>query len=131
MKKIELVFTEYSNSFSVFVKNLEQLSVVQIQELQKFVLVRHGYFDFNSFTFSIQKRITITEFKKLISSLNIDAIVTQKEVLQTTSSKQVNFGKYKGMLYSEIPDSYLLWLKKNYNGEDRAIIVSELKERKL
>ena len=131
MKKIELIFTEHLNSFSVFVKNLEQLSVVQIQELQKFVLVRHGYFDFNSFTFSIQKRITITEFKKLISSLNIDAIVTQKEVLQTTSSKQVNFGKYKGMLYSEIPDSYLLWLKKNYNGEDRTIIVTELKKRKL
>ncbi|WP_297483758.1 DUF3820 family protein [Sulfurimonas sp.] len=131
MKKIELIFTEHLNSFSVFVKNLEQLSVVQIQELQKFVLVRHGYFDFNSFSFSIQKRITMTEFKKLIFSLNIDAIVTQKEVLQTTSSKQVNFGKYKGMLYSEVPDSYLLWLKKNYNGEDRAIIVSELKKRKL
>ena len=131
MKKIELVFTEYSNSFSVFVKNLEQLSVVQIQELQKFVLVRHGYFDFNSFTFSIQKRITFTEFKKLISSLNIDAVTTQKELPKTSSSKQVSFGKYKGMLYSEVPDSYLLWLKKNYNGEDRTIIVTELKKRKL
>ncbi len=131
MKRIELVFTEYSNSFSVFVKNLEQLSVVQIQELQKFVLVRHGYFDFNSFTFSIQKRITFTEFKKLISSLNIDAVITQKKLPKTNSSKQVSFGKYKGMLYSEVPDSYLLWLKKNYNGEDRAIIVSELKKRKL
>ena len=131
MQKIELLFTKYANSFTVFVKNLEQLSVAQIQELQKFVFLRHGYFDFESFSFSIQKRITFMEFKKLIASLDIDAIITEKELPQKTSSKKVSFGKYRGMLYSEVPDSYLLWLKKNYNGEDRTTIVTELKKRKL
>ena len=131
MQKIELLFTKYANSFTVFVKNLEQLSVAQIQELQKFVLLRHGYFDFESASFSIQKRLTYREFKKLLSSLKIDASVTEKELPKTTSSQQITFGQYKGMLYRELPDSYLLWLKKNHNGKDRAIIVAELQKRKL
>ena len=131
MQKIELLFTRYPNSFRVSVENLEQLSVAQIQELQKFVMVRHGYFDFDKACFSIQKRLSFTEFKKLLSSLNIDALVSEKELQTITHSEQISFGQYKGMLYSELPDSYLLWLKKNYNGKDRAIIVAQLQKRKL
>ena len=131
MIKPQLLFTQLRNSYCVVVQNLEALSVAQIQELQKFVANRHGYFDFETFTFCIQKRVTFQEFVKLLRSLEIEADVKEKIAPSVGSSKQISFGKYKGMLYSEVPDSYLLWLKKNYNGEDRELIVEELQNRKL
>ena len=67
----------------------------------------------------------------MLRSLEIEADVKEKIMQSTGNSKQISFGKYKGMLYSEVPDSYLLWLKKNYNGEDRELIVAELQKRKL
>ena len=131
MIKPQLLFTQLRNSYCVVVQNLEALSVAQIQELQKFVANRHGYFDFETFTFCIQKRVTFQEFVKLLHSLEIETDIKEKIVQNRGSSKQISFGKYKGMLYSEVPDSYLLWLKKNYNGEDRELIVVELQKRKL
>ena len=44
------IFTKYSKSFSVHIKNLEQLTVEQIQEIESFVKVRNGIFDFNTYT---------------------------------------------------------------------------------
>jgi len=127
----QLLFKQLRNSYCVVVKNLEALSVVQIQELQKFVADRHGYFDFETFTFCIQKRVAFTEFVKLLDSLEIVADVEEQRVRSVAESKQIGFGKYKGMLYSELPDSYLLWLKKNYNGDDRIVIMDELAKRAL
>jgi hypothetical protein len=72
------------------------------------------------------------EFTKLIHALEIDAILEEKVSLNAAaSSKRISFGKYKGMLYSELPDSYLLWLLQNYSGSDREAIAEELKKRKL
>jgi len=35
------------------------------------------------------------------------------------------------MQYNELPNSYMLWLKANYRGQDRETIDKELKKRKL
>ena len=48
MNKAHLIFTKYTNSFSVHIKNLEQLSVEQIQQIEHFVDARKGLFDFNT-----------------------------------------------------------------------------------
>ncbi len=131
MTKPQLLFRQLRNSYCVVVQNLEALSVTQIQELQKFVVNRHGYFDFDRFTFCIQKRITFTEFVKLLHFLELRADVQEEKVKSSDCSKQIGFGKYKGMLYSELPDSYLLWLKKNYNGDERETLMDELTKRSL
>ncbi|WP_457744005.1 putative quorum-sensing-regulated virulence factor [Sulfurimonas sp.] len=130
MMKAQLIFTKNRNSFTVFIKNLEELSVEQIQVFQKFCDLRHGYFDFDRYSFTIQKNFTFSEFVKIIKSLEIDAKIFENLALQK-SSKKINFGKFKGMLYSELPDSYLSWLKHNYSGEDREIISKELKNRNI
>jgi len=127
----ELIFTRYKTSYSVYVKNIQKLSVAQIQELEHFVKLRHGYFDFNTFSFSIQKKISFKEFTKLLNSLNITAVVEENIIKTRDDIMKINFGKYKGMFYSDLPDSYLLWLSKNYNGEDRNIITQELQNRNL
>ena len=131
MVAAELIFTRYKTSYSVYVKNIQKLSVAQIQELEHFVKLRHGYFDFNTFSFSIQKKISFKEFTKLLNSLNITAVVEENIIKTRDDTTKINFGKYKGMFYSDLPDSYLLWLSKNYNGEDRNIITQELQNRNL
>lgn len=124
------IFTKFSNSFSVYVKNLEELSVEQIQNIEAFVRVRKGVFDFSSYTFVIQKRLEFSEFVLLAEKSSINAACEEK-ISNTAQKERVEFGKYRGMSYSELPDSYLLWLNSNYIGKDRAIIDAEIKFRKL
>lgn len=124
------LFTEYPNSFSVHVENLEDLSVEQIQEIQTFVANRKGVFDFSSYTFVIQKRINFENFCSLLKHLGIDA--TSKEVMiESEFEERVGFGKYKGLSYRDIPEHYLLWLKRNYHGVQKECIDAEMKRRKL
>jgi len=130
MIKANLVFTQYAKSFNVHITNLEQLSVEQIQEIENFVKIRNGIFDFNAYTFSIQKKIEFTEFVELIEHSNIQAKLSE-HIIQVKFQPRVGFGQYKGMQYNELPDSYMLWLKSNYRGYDRDAIEKELKRRKL
>lgn len=130
MNKAHFIFTKFSNSFSVYVKNLEQLSVSQIQNIEAFVEARNGIFDFNSYIFTIQKRLEFSEFVALIEKSSIEAIFEEKDI-NIQQNKRVEFGKYKGMSYGDVPDAYLLWLKSNYQGKDRDTIEAELRFREL
>ncbi|MBU0721567.1 DUF3820 family protein [bacterium] len=135
MNKPVFTFTKRLNSFSVQVENLEKLSVEQIKEIQDFVTARRGVFDFSSYTFTIQKRLEFNDFISLLKYANIDSTCLESTCRETLSAsksdKKIDFGKYKGMQYSEIPDVYLLWLKRNYRGADRELIDSQLKARGL
>ena len=130
MVKAILSFTKLSNSFNVRVQNLEKLSVEQIQELQEFVTKRKGIFDFNTYSFVIQKRLEFAEFVALIEGTEIKANCVEN-IIEKKTEPRVGFGQYKGMQYNELPDSYMLWLKSNYRGYDRETIDKELKRRKL
>ena len=130
MIKAQLIFTQYRNSYSVKVQNLEQLSVEQIQQLQQFVSNRKGLFDFNSYSFVIQKRSEFRDFISLIELSDIKANCEENQLVHE-SQPRIGFGQYKGMQYNELPDSYLLWLKSSYRGFDRDKIDKELKSRKL
>ena len=130
MNKAHLIFTRYPHSFSVHVKNLEELSVEQIQSIEAFVDVRNGVFDFETYTFVIQKKLEFDEFIAVIKYSLPESTCKEKK-LKIQQKAKVEFGKYKGMYYSDIPDSYLLWLKSNYKGKDRDIIDAELNFRTI
>lgn len=130
MKKAHFIFTRHAHSFNVHVQNLEELSVAQIQEIEAFVRERKGIFDFETYTFAIQKRIEFTDFVSLIE-LTITNSTCEEKILKIQQKQKVEFGKYKGMFYSDLPDSYLLWLKSNYRGKDRDIVDAELSFRTL
>jgi len=131
MPKPHFVFTQRKNSFSVHIPNLEELSVTDIQIIETFVTNRKGIFDFNSYSFVIPKKIEFQEFVSLLQYLNIDAECSEKRLTATTQSKRVSFGQYKGILYSDLPDAYLLWLKDNYRGKESKAIQEELQKRNL
>ena len=130
MPKAKLVFTRYKSSFSVHVENLEALAVAQIKELQEFVSSRNGVFDFDTYTFVIQKRLEFKEFVELLKHSKISSTCREYMLTQKQHIK-VSFGKYKGMLYSDLPDAYLLWLKSSYRGKERDIIDAEISSRNL
>ena len=124
------VFSALKNSLKVKVKNLESLDVGQIQEIQAFVAQRKGVFDFNTYTFVLQKRLSYQEFVALLSQAGLNARCQDNPPI-SQQKPRVTFGQYKGMQYAELPDSYLLWLEGNYAGSQRAIIEDEVKKRKL
>ncbi len=130
MNKPYLIFTQKKNSFSVYIKNLEKLDVNQIIELQNFVTLRNGIFDFDTYTFTVQKKLKFDNFILLLEHLNIDA-KCEENIITSQNQPRIGFGQYKGMQYNELADSYLLWLKVNYRGSDREIIDKELKKRNL
>ncbi|MBA1432375.1 MAG: DUF3820 family protein [Epsilonproteobacteria bacterium] len=131
MPKPHFVFTQRKNSFSVHIPNLEALDVATIQAIEDFVAKRKGIFDFNSYIFSIPKRIEFHEFVSLLKHLGIEAECIQKELSAEPQSNTVSFGQYKGMAYSELPDAYLVWLKNNYRGKELKYIQQELQSRNL
>lgn len=128
MIKPFFIFTQLNSCFKVKVANLENLSVEQIKSIQNFVEVRKGVFDFDTYSFVIQKKIEFSEFLSLLKHLGIDAECEEEFEFSTTDAK-IEFGKYKGVSYTEVPDSYLLWLKSNYNGKDRETITNEIQRR--
>ena len=130
MPKAHLIFTQLHNSYNVSVPNLEKLSVEQIKELENFVSFRNGIFDFETYSFIIQKRLEFYEFSALINHLGIDATVQERLIIKETEPR-IGFGQYKGMQYNELPDSYMLWLKTNYRGFDKDKVDKELQKRKL
>ena len=125
MAKAHFIFTKLANSFSVHVRNLEELSVEEIQAIEAFVKVRNGFFDFNTYSFVIQKRVDFYEFSMLVKNSFTDVLCEEKEA-EVKKDAKIEFGKYKGMPFSRLPDSYLLWLKSNYKGKSRDIIEAEL-----
>ncbi len=130
MAKASFVFTSRKNSFEVHIPNLESLSVEQIQEIESFVQKRKGIFDFSTYKFSVQKRMEYGEFVKLINSLPLEVNCSNNPIV-IKAKPRIGFGQYKGIQYSELPNSYLLWLQSNYSGQDKSIILQEIKIRKL
>jgi len=130
MEKAELVYTQYKNYFRVEIKNLEKLSIKQIQQLEEFVKKRNGFFDFHHYCFDIQKRIDFQTFQKLIEHSLIEANC-KESIIEEENEERIGFGQYKGVAYSDLPDSYLLWLLSNYRGYDREKIEQEVQKRGL
>jgi len=130
MPKPHFIFTQLANSLRVDIPNLEELTVSDIQAIEAFIQERKGYFDFNTYSFVLQKRLEFEEFKKLLEQSTLN-VTLQNKPLEIVKKPRVGFGQYKGVYYSELPDSYLLWLKNNYMGREKKIIEAEIKRRNL
>lgn len=130
MGKIHFVFTKLPSSFSVHVKNMEELSVKEIQNIERFVKDRKGIFDFESYKFVIQKRLEFDEFVRLAKNSFAD-VTCQENIKDDIKYPRIDFGKYKGMFFRDLTDSYILWLKSNYRGKYTDIIESEINIRHL
>jgi len=140
-----LRFVAFYDSCVITVLNLESLTVAQIRSLETFAEARRSRLDFNTATIRIWKRIDFAHFNRILELEGIAADTVEAEVavkkpeepaasaaaVAAVPSPRIGFGKHKGMLYGEIPQEYLLWLKGNYSGPERSAIEQELKRRNL
>jgi uncharacterized protein (DUF3820 family) len=62
--------------------------------------------------------------------LAFDVICTEN-VIEKFTDARIGFGQYKGMFYSELPDTYLIWLQNNYRGAEQENVLKEVEKRKL
>ena len=130
-----LRFVAYYDHYNIIVENLTELTVSQIQQLEKFAKDRRGGLDFVTAKIRIGQRISFEYFNHILELGGIKADTIESEVVlekpKAAVDAVVGFGKYKGMHYSEIPNEYLLWLKQNYRGYERQNIEQELLNRSL
>ena len=133
-----LRFVAYRDYYIVKVENLTELSVAQIRQLEAYAHERRSVLDFERSSMRIWKRIDYDHFNKTLELAGIVADTIESEVVRQTGLQNhpipdpaIGFGKYKGMHYKELPEEYLLWLKRNYNGPERALIEQELQNRSL
>jgi len=130
MPKPHFIFTQYKNSLRVDIPNLEALDIATIQNIEQFVATRKGYFDFATYSFVLQKRLEYKAFQQVVKASGL-AVEFEHNQIEKKIKPRVGFGQYKGLFYSELPDSYLIWLKNNYRGKDKTIIEYEVKNRNL
>jgi len=126
--KAHFIFHKYAHAYKVEIPNLEELSVEQIKEIQNFVSFRNGIFDFNNYSFKIQKTLEYEAFVSLIEKLGFDCKCEERKRVYKEIPR-IGFGQYKGMYISDLPDSYLMWLKNNYHGEQKELFLKEISKR--
>ncbi|HIC44744.1 MAG TPA: hypothetical protein EYO73_10855 [Sulfurimonas sp.] len=129
---IKLSYTQYSKQFTCKIENIGELSIQTLQELEAFASQRSGSLDYSKESFSIPKRIEIQHLQELFQLKGMDVFITQKEAQKhfAVNTSIINFGKFKGTKWSDLEDTYLLWLTKNLNSDDRQTAIRELERRK-
>ncbi|MDF1881241.1 hypothetical protein JHD50_07990 [Sulfurimonas sp. MAG313] len=129
---IKLSYTQYSKQFICKIQNINELSVQTLQELENFASTRSGSLDYTKESFCIPKRIALSHVQELFKLKGLDVFITEEEAKRQRISNMatINFGKYKGTKWTDLDDTYLLWLSKNLNSDDRQIAISELESRK-
>ena len=133
-----LRFIAYRDFYIVRVENLTLLSVPQIKQLERYASERRSVLDFEDASMRIWKRIDFDHFNKTLELSGIAANTIESEIVrpgiapeEVPVSPKIGFGKYRGLSYSELPDDYLQWLKRNYQGPERQNIERELSSRSL
>lgn len=138
-----LRFVAYHDYYIITIENLTALSVPQIQQLEAFAAARRSRLDFNRSSIRIWKRIDFEHFNQTLQHAGILAETLEPDgtAVKAEPSRQaeapkhvtakVGFGKHRGLAYAELPDDYLLWLKRNYQGRERVFIEEELAARNL
>jgi len=133
-----MLYQQYSRFFTLDIKNITELSVHQIQELESFTKSRNGMFSFEKAQIKINKRLEMHHLVQLFSLTSLDPYIKEKlDFVDDTLKKSaavpvpIGFGKHRGTLYGELPGEYLIWLKRNYRGGERDLIETELKRRGL
>jgi len=137
MIQLELRQKAYMAEF--LIKNYDQLDENGIQELIEFAERRGGFFREDLKRFSIRKRAPVEYLEEIFKCSGIDVSITEPHYevfkqarnmppkeLETT----INFGKYKGEKWGDLPTEYLMWIKGAMQGHNADIANSIISYRK-
>lgn len=130
MNIVKLEIIEYLNGVDFLIKNYKDLGILTIQKLKDFSLNRNGYFRHDLKQFGIKRKFNKKNILQIFELLdiNVDIVVTSEKNEDNSMSNQiVDFGKYKGLNWSDIPLNYLKWI---WNENENKLAYAEIKRRK-
>ena len=106
------------------------LGILTTLKFKNFALNRNGYFRYDLKQFGVKRKLKKKDILQIFEHLDINAnIIESSEQNEDNfiSNKIVNFGKYKGLKWSNIPLNYLEWL---WNESENKFAYEEIKRRK-
>jgi uncharacterized protein (DUF3820 family) len=106
------------------------LGILTIQKLKEFALNRNGYFRHDLKQFGIKRKLNEKDILHIFEQLdiNVNIIVSSEKNEDNFMSNQiVDFGKYKGFIWSNVPLRYLEWL---WSVNENKFAYEEIKRRK-
>lgn len=115
-----------------FIKNFNDLDENAIQELIEFAEIRGGFFREDMKRFSIRKRASIEYLEEIFKRSGIDVRITEPQHVFRSAGNMppkeldetINFGKYKGEKWGDLPPEYLMWIKGAMQGHNAEIATS-------
>jgi uncharacterized protein (DUF3820 family) len=121
---------EHLNGVDFLIKNYMDLGILTIQKLKEFALNRNGYFRHDLKQFGIKRKLNKKDILQIFERLDINVNIiasSEKNEDNSISNEIVDFGKYKGLRWSNIPLNYLEWL---WNVNENKFAYGEIKRRK-
>jgi len=129
MKKIKLEFQEKADGVDFLIKNFTDLDGETTKKLEEFSLKRNGYFRHDLEQFGIRRKLNETQISQIFKLLKIDAEFVDSSVVVEEipiETELVDFGKYKGYKWCNVPLNYLKWI---YSQNENRFASKEIKRR--
>jgi len=130
MNKVQLEITEHQDGIDFLIKNFDDLGILTIQKLKEFALKRNGYFRDELKQFGIKRKFNEKQLYQIFELLELNITIMkslQIEIDTSITDLIVNFGKYKGWKWSNVPLNYLQWI---YEQNENKFADEEIKRRK-
>ncbi len=131
MKKVKLTIDEHNYGVNFQIKNIEELDMETIALLQNFAIKRNGYFRKNLAKFDIKRKLPKKDILQVFELLELDfEIIEEQESIENLTPVAeviVEFGKYKGFKWKDVPLHYLEWL---YKESENQHAYAEIKRRR-
>lgn len=131
MNLVKLSIHEHLCGVDFKIQNIGELDQKTIDKLQDFALKRNGYFRADLACFDIKRKLRQKQILQIFELLEIsievvDAVAIPTEITPA-SQKLIEFGKYKGFRWCDVPLNYLEWL---YKENEDINAYGELKRRR-
>lgn len=123
MNKVKLVIQEHQSGVDFKIQNIDELDSKIVEELEAFAVKRNGYFRHDLARFDIKRKLNQKQVLQIFELLDITVEIVDDDIndgnsvsFTSASQETVDFGKYKGFRWCDIPLPYLEWIyKENEN----------------
>ena len=120
MNKIQLEIIEHDDGMDFLINNFDELGILTIQKLKEFALKRNGYFRYDLKQFGIKRKRNKKQLLQIFELLELDITIMKSSNIEIDTSIPnliVDFGKYKGWKWNDVPTDYLEWILTKFDEE--------------
>lgn len=129
MEKVKLEILENDSGVDFFIQNPSEVDMLTLNKLKEFALKRSGYFLEHKAQFGIKRKLKEKQLKQIFELLEIESILIPSASFtdEHLADRVIEFGKYKGFTWRNVPLNYLEWL---YTQNEDKLAYEEIKRRK-